>query len=372
LTDYEKVCDFQNLYKAHISSRRGKRGKSEVISFELDLARNITTLHRELTDKTYRMSGYYHFTVSEPKTREIYAAYYPDRVVLHCVCDEVLTPLLQKRVIYDNAACQIGKGTHFAIDRLTKFLREHYSSHGAKGYVLKCDVAKYFASVNHAVLKAQMEKIVADRDIRDMLFRYIDSYETEGRPGVGVPLGNQTSQWFGVYYMDTVDRLIKEKLKIKHYIRYMDDLVLIHRDKAYLSDCLAQIRGQIEDKLKLELNGKTQIFPLRGGIEFLGWRFYLTETGKVVRKLKTQSKLRYKRRLKKLQSDYAAGVIGLEDVNASLASCDGHLMHGHTYKLKSKVMTDFVLICHRQLSANCPLDNRRGLCYNEIEKGRNL
>ena len=343
MTDYEKICDFQNLYKAHINSRKGKRKKTEIVKFEVNLARNLVIMHEQLLNKTYKMNGYYHFTIYEPKERDVFAAYYPDRVLLHCICDEVLTPLLQKRVIYDNVACQIGKGTHFAMTRLTKFMCEHYKTHGAQGYFLKCDVTKYFASIDHEILKKKLDKVLVDKDIKKLVFDFIESYETAGRPGVGLPLGNQSSQWFAVYYLDQADRFIKEKLRVKHYIRYMDDLLLIHHDKQFLVDALKQIRMVVEGELKLELNGKTQIFPIRNGVEFLGWRFYITETGKVVKTLKAQSKLRYKRRLKGLQKEYATGKIELENVKNAIASYKGHLMHGHTYKLKQKAMQNLIL-----------------------------
>jgi hypothetical protein len=343
MTDYEKISDFQNLYKAHLNARKGKRKKTEVVRFELNLAQNLAVMSAQLVRKSYKMHGYYHFTVTEPKQREIFAAYYPDRVLLHCICDEILTPLLQKRVIYDNCACQLGKGTHFAMNRLNKFMREHYREHGAQGYFLKCDVRKYFASIDHAVLKERLAKILADKDVQEILFHFIDSYETEGRSGAGLPLGNQSSQWFAIYYLDPLDRLIKEVLKVKHYVRYMDDCLLIHHDKAFLQNALAQMRELVVGTLKLELNEKTQIFPLRNGVEFVGWYYYLTETGKVIRKLKQQSKLRFKRRLGKLQKDYAAGTVTLEDVKNSLASYHGHLKHGHTYKLKAHVYDSFIL-----------------------------
>ena len=343
MTDYERICDFQNLYRAHLNARKGKRGKNEVIQFEMRLSENLVRMSQALQNRSYRMRGYYHFIIYEPKQREIFAAYYPDRVMLHCVCDEVLTPLLERRLIYDNAACQKGKGTHFAIGRLTKFLREHYAGHGNMGYVLKCDVTKYFASIDHEVLKRQLKRMVKDPDVQSLLDQVIDSYETKEQPGRGLPLGNQSSQCFAIYYLDPLDRLIKEKLRVKHYIRYMEDFLLVQHDKEFLYHCLYQIRELVENTLNLKLNAKTQVFPLKNGIEFLGWRFYLTDAGKVVRKMKPQSKLRFKRRLKKLQRDYADGSIELEDVKACLASYKGHLMHGHTYRLKANAFRRFVL-----------------------------
>ena len=343
MTDYEKICDFQNLYKAHVISRRGKRHKAEVIEFELNLSSSLTRLKEQLDKRTYKMRGYYDFIIREPKERRIYASHYSDRVVQHCLCDEVLKPVIQKRLIHDNAACQPGKGTHFALNRLSGFIREHYKKNGANGYFLKCDISKYFASIDHAVLKENLVRIVKDEEVRNLLFLIIDSFASDGTPEKGLPLGNQTSQWFAIYYLDPVDRMIKERLRIKHYVRYMDDLILVHPDKAYLKKCLDQIRELAEGELKLKLNEKTQIFPLKNGVQFLGFHFYLSDSGKVIRKLKVQSKIRYKRRLVKLQKDYADGLIDLDKVKNVLASYKGHLMHGHTYKLKEKVMRDFVL-----------------------------
>lgn len=340
---YEKVYDFQNLYKAHLRSRRGKRGKTEVIRFELKLAENLARMSEELKNHSYQMSGYYHFTIYEPKQREIFAAYYRDRVLLHCICDEILAPAIGPRLIYDNAACQIGKGTHFALNRFSKFLREHYKMYGREGYVLKCDICKYFANIDHEVLKTKLKKVISDQDILNLLFLYIDSYETEEKPGKGLPLGNQSSQWFGIYYLDSLDRMIKEKLRIKHYVRYMDDCLLLHPDKEFLLACAAKISDMLKNDLHLELNRKTQIYSLHRGVEFLGWRFFLTDTGKVVRKLKKQSKTRMRRRLCRLQKDYAQGIIGLEDAHASFASYMGHLRHGNTYHLQTKICRDFVL-----------------------------
>ncbi|MDR0221674.1 MAG: RNA-directed DNA polymerase, partial [Lachnospiraceae bacterium] len=286
---YEKICDFQNLYNAHLAARRGKRGKTEVIRFEMNLAENITAMQRDLAEKSYRPSGYLHFMVYEPKARSIFAPAYRDRVIQHCLCDNIIMPTLEPRLIYDNASCRIGKGTHFSMNRLSGFLREFYRHHGTDGYFLKCDIRKYFENINHEALKKKLAKVF-DTDIYNLLCDIIDSYEAT--EGAGLPLGNQTSQWFALYYLDGVDRLIKEKLRVKYYVRYMDDFVLLHHDKEYLRHCLGEIRRVCRDDLHLEMNEKTQIFPVKNGVEYLGWRFYLTESGKAVRKLRTANKRR--------------------------------------------------------------------------------
>lgn len=344
MTDYEKICDFTNLYKAHKRARLGKQKKHEVIFFEMNLAQNIMQVKRELESKNYNVKGYYSFEIFEPKLRKIFATHYVDRVVQHCICDEVLIDAIAPRLIYDNGACRPAKGTHFAMSRLTQFMRDFYRKHGTDGYFLKCDIRKYFRNIDHDVLKAQLRRAIFDPDVLQLLYNIIDSYHDEGGENRGLPLGNQTSQWFAIYYLDPLDRLIKEKLRIKYYERYMDDLILIHHDKEYLKKCLVQIREFANNALKLEFNDKTQIFPLKNGITFLGFRFYLTETGKVVRLIKAQSKIRLKRHLKLIMRMYAEGNMEIEKIQNILASYRGHYHYGHCYRLWEKAMRSFVLV----------------------------
>ena len=341
MTDYEKLFDFQNLYKAHRKARLGKQGTREVIDFEMNLAQNLTEISDSLKNHTYEMSGYYSFMVHDPKDRIIHALHYRDRVVQHCLCDEVLAPLLDKKLIYDNAACRQMKGTHFALDRVTGFMREFYRKNGTDGYFLKCDIRKFFDNIDHDILKEKLGKVIEDAEILQLLHQIIDSYEKT--PGKGLPLGNQTSQWFAIYYLDCFDRLIKEQLHIKYYSRYMDDCVLIHNDKEYLQRCRAEMEQYVNEQLHLEFNQKTQITPIKNGVDYLGFHFYLTDTGKVIRKVKQQTKYKYKRKLKTMQEKYAKGEMQFADVKQVLASYNAHLSHGHTYKLRQRALSGFVL-----------------------------
>lgn len=342
-TDYEKICQIETLYQAHLTARLRKRKKPEVIRYEMHLSENLSRMSEQLKKHKYKMSGYYHFTIYEPKQREIYAAYYGDRVLLHAVCDEVLEPLIGPRLIYDNAACQKGKGTHFAMNRVTKFLREYYKKYGNQGYVLKCDIHKYFPSIDHEVLKKRLDKIIRDPDVKDLIFHYIDGYETVGMPGKGLPLGNQSSQWFAIYYLDLLDRYLKEQMQVKYYIRYMDDFILLHYDKGFLKRCLKEIQRIVKQELKMELNPKTRIISLHQGFEFIGWRFYLTDTGKVIRKIKAQSKTRVKRSFRRMRKEYAEGRMDFEQIQMSLASYKGYMKHGNTYLFQKKLFDEFVL-----------------------------
>jgi len=338
---YEIMFDFQKLYEAHKKCRRGKSEKNEVVEFELNLSEELVRLQNELRNKTYKVGEYYKFTIYDPKKREIQALPYRDRIVQHNLCDNILAPLMERYLIYDNSACRKKKGAHFAMDRLTYFFREYYKYHGTQGYILKCDIRKYFDSIDHKVLKTKLSRIIKDADVYDLLVMIIDSYEKS--PGKGLPMGNQTSQWFALYYLDSLDRIAKEKCRLKYYTRYMDDCVMICEDKQRLKACLNTLTWHVENELLLSFNKKTQMTSIRNGVDYLGFRFYLTDTGKVVRRLRTSSKKRLKRRLKKFKEQYRNGEVTLADITHSIASYKGHLGHGHTDRLQQKLFHDFVL-----------------------------
>ena len=340
--NYDELFTFEHLYDAHLKARKCKRCKKDVILFELNLSENLWDVYDALHERTYAVGGYHKFQIQEPKPREIQALTYKDRVVQHVLCDLYLYPLLTRRFIYDNGACQKGKGTDFALDRLTQFLSDFYKHHGINGYILKADIHHFFPSIDHEVLKCRIRKAVQEPEILALLMHIIDSYN--GDTGKGIPMGNQTSQLFALYYLDQMDRLVKERLHVQYYLRYMDDCILIHEDKAFLNHCLNKMRELVEDELLLEFNQKTQMFPISNGVDFLGFHFYMTETGKVIRKVRTSTKQRYKKRMKKLRLDYNAGRIELDDIKKTLPGFYGHLKRGHTYRLRKSVMNDFVLI----------------------------
>lgn len=338
---YDELFTFEHLYQAHLKARKCKRNKKDVILFELDLSANLWDLYHRLHNRTYEVSGYHKFIIYEPKQREIQALTYKDRVVQHVLCDLYLYPLLTKRFIYDNGACQKGKGTDFALDRLSQFFRAYYKTTGTnQGYILKADIHHFFPSVNHAVLKEKLRCVVDEPEILHLLEKIIDSYNAE--TGVGIPMGNQTSQMFALFYLDALDRLVKEQLRVKYYLRYMDDCILLSDSKPFLQDCLTQMRTLVE-RDQLEFNQKTQIFPMQNGVDFLGFHFYLLDTGKVIRKLRTSSKKRFKRRLKKMKRQFEAGKIDVEDIQKTLPGFQGHLQRGNTWLLRQQAMRSFVL-----------------------------
>ena len=197
----------------------------------------------------------------------------------------------------------------------------------ADGWVLKCDISKYFYSIRHEPLKRMVRQYIKDPDVLWLIDLIIDS-----TPDPGIPIGNQTSQWFAVMYLSGLDHFIKEKLKIKYYGRYMDDFFLIHEDKAYLQYCRKEIEKYVAG-LGLSLNNKTNIFPLRNGIDFLGFHTYITDTGKVIRKVRRSSKSNEQKKLKKQRYLLDSGKITLKQVEQSYGTWRSHAEKGNCYHL---------------------------------------
>ena len=232
MQEYEKIYDFQNLYNSYKKARKGKRWKEAAVKFEVNLMEAILLLQRQLKTKTYTLSEYNVFKVYEPKERLVMSNSYKDKVVQHSICDNVLEPTLTKTFILDNYASQVGKGTDFGLNRLNYFMRRYYRQNKtAEGWVLKCDIRKYFYNIDHTKLKVMIRKHITCKDTLWLLDMIIDS--TEGN--IGIPIGNQSSQLFALLYLSGLDHFIKEKLGVKFYGRYMDDFYLIHKDKEFLN-----------------------------------------------------------------------------------------------------------------------------------------
>ncbi len=332
MTDFEKVIDFKNMYKAYRKSKAGKGFKKSSAKFNIMALDGINSLIEQLKNKTYKVSEYNEFKVYEPKERIIQTTSFKDKVVQHSLCDNVILPRLQEIFIYDNCAGQKGKGTLFGLDRLSIQMKEFYKRYGLNGYILKCDITKFFYNVSHEQLKDIVEYHFSyDKDICWLCNLYIDS--TSGK---GIPLGNQINQGFALLYLDGMDKLIKSDLQIEFYGRYMDDFYIIHWDKEYLKHCLYVIEEFLKT-LDLKLNGKTQIFPLKNGVNYLGFHSYLTKNGKVIRKLKNQNKRNAQRKFAKMSKLLKSGRLSKEKFNASYASWKNHISHGSCYRLSKRM-----------------------------------
>lgn len=325
---FDEVFTFEHLYRSYLIARKGKRNKNSTEKYEMNALECTNYLFYQLKNNKYKIGKYKEFYVYEPKKRLIMSLPFKDRVVQHCLCDYYLGPLLEKSMIYDNYANRENKGTHKALYRLEDYFHKFYRHYRDNGYVLKCDISKYFYSIDHNILKNILSKYIKDMKISNLIFQIIDSTENPG-----LPIGNQTSQWFAIFYMSCLDHFIKEKLHIKYYERYMDDFLLIHNDKEYLKYCKSEISNYVENELKLKLNNKTQIFPLKNGVDFLGFHTYLTETGKVIRKVRRNSKKEMNNKLKKFKKLYIMGKISKEQIDKSYKSWIGHASHSNSYHL---------------------------------------
>ena len=323
-TDFEKIIDFGNMYRAFRKAKRGKGYKKSSIKFDLCALEGVNTLIEQLRSKTYEVSGYTEFKVYEPKERIIQTSSFKDKVMQHSLCDNVLLPRLKEVFVYDNCAGQKEKGTLFGLDRLSQQMSEFYEKYGFEGYILKCDISKYFYNISQKQLKDIVEYYFGyDPDVCWLCNKFIDS--TEGK---GIPLGNQVNQGFALLYLDGMDKLVECELGIEFYGRYMDDFYLMHPSKEYLRYCL-EVLTEYLDTLDLTLNGKTQIFPFKSGVGYLGFHTYISRSGKAVRKLRNQNKRNAQRKYVRMAKLVANGELEVERFNRSYVSWQNHISHGN-------------------------------------------
>lgn len=323
------VCSFENLYNAMMVCKCGVIWKDSVAKHYINPLVFIFILKEKLDNDTYRISEYYEFTIYEPKTRAIISTRFVDRVFQRSLCDNYLYFAITRTFIYDNGACQKNRGTNFSRQRLKVHLQRFYRQHGTEGYALKCDMRNYFGSTKHRVAKRTIAKRVKDEWALQHVYKLIDSYNKGDRTGLG--LGSQITQLIQLSVLDDLDHYIKEQLKIKYYIRYMDDIILIHKDKDYLNYCKAMIELKLEE-IDLKLNyKKTQIFPLKQGIAFLGFTYKLTKTGKVIMLLSKQNITRRKRKIRKYKSLVEQGRMTIEQAEESFQSWIAHAEKGNSY-----------------------------------------
>ena len=350
MTDFEKVIDFHNMYRAFRRAKSGKGFRNSSARFDAAALDGIHTLIRQLRTKEYRVSPYSEFKVYEPKERIIQTTSFKDKVVQHSLCDNVIMPRLEKVFIYDNCAGQKGKGTLFGLDRLAAQMQQFHNRYGFDGYILKCDIRKFFYSICHEQLKDIVEYHFGyDRDILWLCNLYIDS--TSGK---GIPLGNQINQGFALLYLDGMDKLIKCELGIEFYGRYMDDFWLIHPNKEYLKYCLEVITVYLES-LDLSLNGKTQIFPFKNGVSYLGFHTYISKSGQPIRRLKNQNKRNAQRKFLKMAKLAAAGKLPKKKLDASYGAWKNHISHGNCHGL-AEVMDQMMQeeLIGKRAKKDCP------------------
>lgn len=327
--DFSIVTDFSNLYKAHMSCRKGKRWKDSVAIYDIRGLECTLALKKLLVTGKYRLSPYNCFTITERgKKREIKSIKYRDRVVQKSLMDNVLTPLVTPTFIDANSASLKGKGTDYALKKLREHMGAEWRRH-KKAYILICDMKGYFDSIPHKLLNDFYDSKLDDRYLRGLIHHIHASIPG----GVGVPLGNQLSQLDALLALSPLDHEIKEKMHIKGYGRYMDDFYLIHSDREYLKECLSKIKRFVEDRGMRLNEKKTKIVSMREGIDFLGFHFYLTESGKVVQRLARKSIVHHKSKLKKMKKLLDRGEVTFQACLEAHQGWKAHAKRGDTYYL---------------------------------------
>lgn len=321
---YYDIITVENLLQAWREFLRGKNGRQDVAVFELNLMDNILDLYNDLVSLRYQHGPYQSFNISDPKPRVIHKAAVKDRLLHHLIYQS-LCDFFDRKFIYDSYSCRLEKGTHRAIYRFTQMARRVSNNNTKTCYVLKGDIKKFFANIDHRILKNILIKQIEDKNILWLLGQVIDSFNTAGKTQIGLPLGNLTSQLLVNVYMNEFDQFVKRVLKAKYYLRYADDFIVLSSDKKYLEGMIVSISYFLNTRLKLQLHAdKILVKTMAAGVDWLGWVNFPQH-----RVLRTKTK---RRMMERIVSHPTA---------ETSASYLGLLQHGNVYKLEQKISNSY-------------------------------
>lgn len=328
---FNRVCCFENLYRAYLKARKCKRQRDYVLEFDAHAEENLLALGKELREDSYLHGRYKEMVVHDSKKRLIKVAPFRDRIVHHALC-AVIEPIFDSGFIFDTYACRTGKGTHRAIERLQQFLRLPQAK-----YCLKCDISKYFASIDHEILYRLICKKITDAKVLKLIGEIINSsydklvYEDLfSVRKAGIPIGNLTSQLFANIYLSKLDNFVKHSLKEKYYLRYMDDFLILGQEKSRLRQIKLETGRFLANQLRLVLHlKKAEIFPAGGGVEFLGYKIFTNY--KLLRRSTVRRFLERYRRDRKL---VRSGRMREKIFRNSVCSWLAYAKFGNTFKLR--------------------------------------
>lgn len=339
---YPKIYDLSNLWFAFVKASKGRRSHPSIAAFEYNLERELVDLSLALKEETYQPGGYRSFTVHEPKRRKISAAPFRDRVAHHALIN-VIGPMLERKFIFDSYANQLNKGTHKALERCTYFMRRHE-------YVLQCDIKQFFPAIDHQILSGILADTIMDEKVMllvnqiiasgkgvlnqeyDMVYFERDDLFSASRPR-GLPIGNLTSQFWANVYLNQLDQFIKRKLKVRAYLRYVDDFALFSNNKKELNDWKAALI-EFLGSLRLTIHEEnTHAHPTARGITFLGFIVFPGH-----RRLKPSNGYAFRRRWKYMRSKYSDGRMPEGDLKIHAVAWANHARYGDTWNLRRKIL----------------------------------
>jgi len=317
---WDKITSSENLHVAYSKAIIGKSKMRSIQKFNLDIDSNLEAIRTSLAEKTFTTSPYTEKMVYEPKQRIIYALpFSPDRIVQHALM-RIIQPIWEGLFIHDSYACRTGKGIHSGSRRTMQFVRRNK-------YALKCDISKFYPSVDHDIFLRIVQRKIKCRDTLWLIENIVRSFPG----GKNVPIGNYTSQWFGNLYLNELDQYVKVDLQRRFghidYVRYCDDFCLFHDDKKILHECANLMREFLDSRLALRFS-KCNVFPVSHGVDFLGYRHFNNYI--LLRKSTTK---RVRRRLERLPRQYADGQITAEQYRSSVGSTWGWLKHANSHNL---------------------------------------
>lgn len=353
---FNEITNIDNLYKSYNQALKAKNKYSaEAIEFSMNETYNIYKLQRDLITGDYQFEGYIRFKVYEPKERIIDAPHFKDKIVQLAI-NNVLKNIYLQTFIYDSYACLENKGTHKAVDRVQRFLRKSSWEYGQNTFIVKFDISKFFYSIDREILKRLLTKKIKCKKTVALLYNIIDSASIIDK--VGIPLGNTTSQLFANIYLNELDQYCKRKLHIKYYVRYMDDVVAIVKNKENAKEIMKLMIDFAETNLNLRVSEKkTKVFPIAQGVNAFGFKIYKTH-----RLLRNDSKKKIKRKTKKMKHLIKENKMEIYTAEQILNSWFGHAKHANSYNFINKLIDK---------NKHIYLDNKGSLRVNlkEVFKG---
>jgi RNA-directed DNA polymerase len=330
MDNYSQILSFRNLLSAARKTMRGKKRSVGACKFHFYLEPELFRLQQELIAETYHPGDFEFFQIRDPKSRRICVAPFRDRVLHHAICN-ILEPILEKSMISNSFACRRGKGTLAAIEYV-------HSLCSSPGYFLKCDISRYFDSIDHEILANRLARRISDPRLMQLLRRIIQTVLPHCDAGKGIPIGNLTSQHFANFYLSPLDHFIQRTLKIKGYCRYMDDFLLFSDDKSTLRVAEIEIRQFLMSRLNLSLKERALVLaPVSEGVPFIGFRFFPA----VIRLQKGLLK-RWRRKLTQRFKAFEAGSLSEEEYLCSVSSLMGFMKHAHSLRLRQSLYHGFL------------------------------